>query len=191
MPFGLKAAPATFQRLINNVLSGLIGFRCLVYLDDIILFGETIEEHNEKLRDVFDRLRQYKLKLQPDKCEFFKNELIYLGHIVIEHGVIPDPKKTEAVVRFPAPNTPTEVKSFLGLAGYYRRFIPNFSSIAKPLTELLKKDVVFRWTSKQQEAFEALTFHLVNPPVLQYPDFTSPFVLTTDASKSAIGYILS
>jgi hypothetical protein len=165
MPFGLKAAPATFQTLMNSVLSGLIRFRCLVYLDDIILFGETTEEHNEKLRDVFDRLRQCNLKLQPDKCEFLKTELNSLGHIVTEHGVKPDPKKTEAVVQFPAPITPTEVKSFFGLTGYRRRFIPNFSSIAKPLTELLKKDVIFRWTSEQQEAFEALKFHLVNPPV--------------------------
>jgi hypothetical protein len=95
------------------------------------------------------------------------------------------------VVQFPAPNTPTEVKSFLGLTGYYRRFIPNFSSIAKPLTELLKKDMVFRWTDRQQEAFEALKFHLVNPPVLQYPDFTRPFVFTTDSSRNAIGCVLS
>ena len=191
MPFGLKAAPATFQRLMNNVLTGLIGIRCLVYLDDIVLFGETVEEHNSKLRDVFDRLRKHNLKLQPDKCEFLKQELSYLGHIVSANGVKPDPNKVEAVVRFPTPINATQIKSFLGLAGYYRRFIQNFSAIARPLTELLKKENSFEWKDEQQKSFDALKWKLVNPPILQYPDFTKSFVLTTDASQNAIGCILS
>ena len=191
MPFGLKSAPATFQRLMNNVLSGLLGLKALVYLDDILIFGETMSEHNAKLREVLERIREYNVKLQPDKCEFMKTELAYLGHIVTPDGVKPDPSKTEAVVRFPAPTTPTEIKSFLGLAGYYRRFIPNFSLIAKPLTELSKKDVAFKWIEKEEEAFQTLKFHLINPPLLQYPYFTKPFILTTDASQHAIGCILS
>lgn len=191
MPFGLKAAPATFQRLMNNVFAGLIGIKALIYLDDVVLFSETIDDHNAKLRDVFERMRKYNLKLQPDKCEFLKEELAYLGHIVSGDGVRPDPKKIETVVRFPAPTNPTEVKSYLGLCGYYRRFIPNFSAKARPLTELLKKENAFRWGEEQQKAFDTLKLHLVNPPVLQYPDFTRPFVLTTDASQIAIGCIMS
>ena len=137
MPFGLKSAPSSFQRLMNNVLTGLQGIRCLVYLDDIVIFGETLEEHNSKLRDVFDRLRQHTLKLQPDKCEFLREELTYLGHIVTADGVKPDPKKIESIVKFSSTKNPTEVKSFHGLIGYYRKFIPEFSEIAKPFTELL------------------------------------------------------
>ena len=152
---------------------------------------EKVSEHNEKLRDVFDRLRKYNLKLQPDKCEFLRTELTYLGHTVSGDGVKPDPKKIESVVRFPAPKTPTEVKSFLGLANYYRRFIPNFSKIAKPLTELLRKDIPFIWTENEEQAFQMLKMQLVNPPVLQYPDFSKGFVLTTDASQNAIGCVLS
>ena len=133
MPFGLKSAPSTFQRLMNRVFLGLIGTRCFVYLDDVIIFGETLQEHHERLREIFERLRQFNLKIEPDKCEFFKTELNYLGHVVTSEGVKPDPQKVKAISDFPTPRNATDVKSYLGLAGYYRKFIPQFSKIAKPL----------------------------------------------------------
>jgi len=125
--------------LLNNVLMGLIGSRCFVYLDDIVVFGETFEEHSTRLKEIFERLRQFELKIEPDKCEFLKTELNYLGHVMTSEGVKPDPQKVEAFCEFPTPKNITDLKSFLGLAGYYRKFIPQFSKIAKPLNELLKK----------------------------------------------------
>jgi hypothetical protein len=118
MPFGLKAAPSTFQRMMNSVLSELIGNRCLVYVIDILVLGETLNEHNCKLRDVFDKLREFNLKVEPDKCEFLKEELNYLGHVVTADGVKPDKEKVAAVNDFPTPRSEKDVKSFLGLAGY-------------------------------------------------------------------------
>lgn len=143
MPFGLKNAPATFQRMMDTALRGLINKHCFVYLDDIIIFGSTIQEHNTNLAMVLQRLRELRLKIQPDKCEFLKPELEYLGHLVTAEGIKPNPKKLEAVKNFKIPKTPTQVKSFLGLSGYYRKFVKNFSKIAKPLTELTKKDKPF------------------------------------------------
>jgi hypothetical protein len=191
MPFGLKGAPATFQRLMNSVLCGIQGIKCLVYLDDIVIFGETLQVHSEKLREVLGRMRKHNLKLQPDKCEFLKKEVSYLGHIITSSGVKPDERKVEAVKNFPVPTTTQKLKSFLGLAGYYRRFIPDFSKIAKPLTELLKKNTPYVWNEKTESAFNTLKELLTTEPLLQYPDFNRPFVLTTDASNEAIGAVLS
>jgi len=191
MPFGLKGAPATFQRLMTTALSGIQGIRCLVYLDDVIVFGENLGVHNERLREVFDRMRKYNLKLQPDKCEFLRKEVSYLGHVIRQTGVKPDEKRIEAVRDYPEPKTTRELKGFLGLAGYYRRFIPNFSKISKPLTELLKKNTPYIWNDKTENAFITLKTLLMTEPLLQYPDFTRPFVLTTDASNDAIGAVLS
>jgi transposase InsO family protein len=190
MPFGLKSAPSTFQRLMNSVFLGLIGMRCFVYLDDI-LFGESLQEHNERLREVFDRLRQCNLKMEPDKCEFLNTKLSYLGHIVTNEGVKPDPDKVRAIIDFPTPRNTTDVRSFLGLAGYYRKFIPQFSKIAKPLNDLLKKNNQWQWEQKQIDSFGLLKTILTQEPVLQYPDFTQPFILTTDASGFALGAVLS
>jgi len=191
MPFGLKNAPATFQRLMDHVLAGLQGAELFVYLDDIVLYASSLREHEIKFERLATRLRNANLKLQPDKCEFLRKEVIYLGHIIGEDGVKPDPKKVEAVREFPRPINQKTIKQFLGLAGYYRRFIPNFSRIAKPLTDLLKKESAFVWTEKQTEAFTILRDALCSQPLLQYPDFSRPFVVTTDASKIAIGGILS
>ena len=143
MPFGLKNASATFQRMMDIVLRGLINKHCFAYLGNIIIFGDTIQDHNQNLAIVSQRLKELGLKIQPDKCEFLKAELEYLGHVVTAEGVKPNPKKIQAVTEFRIPKNPTEVKSFLGLAGYYRTFIKNFSKIVKPLTDLIKKDVNF------------------------------------------------
>jgi hypothetical protein len=191
MPFGLKGAPSTFARLMSNVLVGIQGIKCLVNLDDIIIFGETLQVHNEKLREVLGRMRKHNLKLQPDKCEFLRKEVTYLGHVITKDGVKPDDKKIEAVRNFPVPTCTRTLKSFLGLAGYYRRFLPNFSKIAKPLTELLRKNTPYVWDDKTEKAFNTLKECLITEPLLQYPDFTRPFLLTTDASNEAIGAVLS
>ena len=191
MPFGLKNAPATFQRLMNSILSGLQGIELFVYLDDIVIYSTSIHEHEIKFNQLMDRLRRAKLQLQPDKCEFLRHEVKYLGHVISENGVKPDPKKIEAVSNFPRPRKSKNIKQFLRLAGYYRRFIPNFSKVAKPLTQLLKKDVAFKWTENQENAFNTLKTALITEPILQYPDFSQPFNLTTDASGYAVGGILS
>lgn len=191
MPFGLKNAPATFQRLMDQVLSGLQGIELFVYLDDIVLYASSLSEHELKFNKLADRLRKANLKLQPDKCEFLRKEVTYLGHIISTNGVRPDPQKITAVENFPRPKNPKAIKQFLGLAGYYRRFLPGFSKTARPLTELLKKDAEFRWSDSQEQAFVTLKISLCKEPLLQYPDFTLPFVVTTDASKYAIGGILS
>ena len=191
MPFGLKGAPSTFQRLMNTVLTGLQGIKCFVYLDDIVVHGDSLSTHNYKLKEILERLREHNLKLHPDKCEFLRREVTYLGHIITEDGVKPDPKKVEKVQDFPKPKTTKELKGFLGLAGYYRRFIPQFSSIASPLHALLKKNVPYEWGAKQQEAFERLKEILTTEPILQFPDFSQKFILTTDASNEALGCVLS
>lgn len=191
MPFGLKNAPATFSRLMNLVLSGLQGNQCFTYLDDVIVYASSLEDHNKKLMNVFNRLRSNNLKLQPDKCEFLHKEISYLGHVITETGVKPNPEKIRAVVEYPRPTNQKSIKQFLGLLGYYRKFIRNFASIAKPLTKLLRKDVPFIWESEQANSFQQFKEILTSQPLLQYPDFSKPFLLTTDASNYAIGSVLS
>lgn len=191
MPFGLKNAPSTFQRVIDNVMTGLQGEQCLVYMDDVIVYSTSLEDHLERLRNVFDRLRQSNLKIQPDKCEFLRKEVAYLGHLITEDGVKPNPAKIEAIQRFPQPRNPKEIKQFLGLTGYYRRFVKDYSKIIKPLTYLLKKDVEYKFDESCIEAFHKCKKFLTEAPILQYPKFDEEFVLTTDASAFAIGSVLS
>ena len=138
MPFGLTNAPATFQRLMESCLGELHLNWCIIYLDDIIVFSRTPEEHIHRLRTVFEKLKAAGLKLKPSKCDFFKKEIKYLGHVVSEKGVSTDPDKIKAVTEWPQPTTVTEVRSFLGFVSYYRRFIPNVSNVAKPLTSYYK-----------------------------------------------------
>ena len=191
LPFGLKTAPATFQRMMNVVLSGLTGTRCFVFLDDIVIYAKSLAEHDVKIRQVFDRLRENNLKLKPDKCEFLRREVSYLGHVISEHGVLPDKTKTRVIENFPVPRNAKQLKSFLGLMSYYRRFIPRFSTIASPLHQLLKLDVPYEWTDAQERAFRSLQSRLISPPILRYPDYTRKFILTTDASNEGVGAILS
>jgi len=191
MPFDLKNAPATFQRLMNLVLTGIQGFRCLVYFDDIVIYGSSLEDHNKRLKEVLQRLRKTNLKLQPDKCEFLHKEVIYLKHIISENGISPDPSKLTAIKEFPTPKKVKDIQSFIGLAGYYRKFIENFSRIAKPLTKLTKNSEKFEWATEQQAAFELFKEKLMTAPVLKYPDFTQEFIVTIDASDYAIGAVLS
>ena len=143
MPFGLCNAPATFQRLMETVLAGLARERCIVYLDDILVIGRTFEEHLRNLREVFERLRQFGLRLKPSKCHLAKRQVTYLGYNVSVEGISADFSKVDAVKRFPTPNDVSSLRSFLGLASYYRRFIPGFSKVAEPLFALTRKDVTF------------------------------------------------
>lgn len=191
MPFGLKNAPARFQRMIDIALMGLNHLQCFTYLDDVIIFASSLKDHESKIRSVFDRLRLNNLKLQPDKCEFMRHEVQYLGHIISEEGVKPNPDKTQIVQDYPIPTNAKEIKQYLGLCGFYRKFIPNFSEISRPLTNLLKKDKPFCWNPAQQKAFETLKLKLVTEPILQYPDYSKEFIISTDASAFALGAVLS
>lgn len=191
MAFGLKGAPACFTRLMNEVLRGLIGKACFVYMDDIVCYGTDLHSQLENLRLVFERLRQHKLLLQPEKCSFLKTSTNFLGHVITRDGVKPDPSKVEAVKRFPRPKDCKELKSFLGLAGYYRRFVKDFAQIARPLNDLQKEGVDYFWGEAQEEAFEKIRDILTSEPVLQYPRFDKEFLVTTDASQIALGAILS
>ena len=145
MPFGLCNAPATFQRLMDLVLSGLQWVSCLVYLDDVVVFGKSFEEHLKNMELVFARIREAGLKLKPSKCFFFQKQVKYLGHIISEHGFAIDPSKIDKVLHWPSPKSKLEVQQFLGLASYYRRFILDFATIAKPLHRLTEH---FRWTNE-------------------------------------------
>ena len=191
MPFGLVNAPATFQRLMEVVLSGLVRRVCVVYLDDVLVFGRTVAEHNANLTQVLERLRRAGLRLKPKKCRFALTEVEYLGHVVSAQGVRTDTKKVEAVEQFPTPNNVKTLRSFLGLASYYRKFVPDFAKVARPLHALTKKDVPFLWTQRCQEAFCELKRLLTNAPPLVFPDFTKPFVLETDASGTGLGAVLA
>lgn len=191
MPFGLKNAPSTFQRVMDNILVGIQNERCLVYMDDIIVYSPTIQEHLSRLSEVFKRLRSANLKIQPDKCEFLRKEVAYLGHLITQEGVKPNPSKVECILNFPQPRNAKDIKSFLGLAGYYRRFIPNFAKTSKPLTKLLQKDITFNFDSECVKSFNELKQALTTTPVLIYPNFDEQFLLTTDASAFAIGAVLS
>jgi hypothetical protein len=191
MPFGLKNAPATFQRVMDNVLKDLQGKVCLVYMDDIIIFSTSLQEHISNLRLVFEKLRKCKFKIQLDKSEFLRKEVEFLGHVITPDGIKPNPRKIQAIRKFPIPKTARDIKSFLGLLGYYRRFIKNFAKITKPFTQCLKKGEKIVHTPEFRQTFEYCKNILCNEPILQYPDLSKPFVLTTDASNFAIGAVLS
>lgn len=191
MPFGLKNAPATFQRVMDNVLKGLQNDICLVYMDDIIIYSTSLAEHILNLTKVFQRLRESNLKIQLDKSEFLQKQVAFLGHIVTPEGIKPNPEKIKAILKYPIPRTTKEIKGFLGLLGYYRKFIKDFARITKPLTLCLKKDSKIEHTPEFIECFETCKNLLTNEPLLQYPDFSKPFNLTTDASNYALGAILS
>ena len=165
MPFGLKTAPATFQRLMNTILVGLTGMKCFVYLDDIVVYGKSLFEHNRNLRDIFNRIKKFGLKLNPSKCKFLSKDVVYLGHRITPEGILPDTSKTEAVINFPLPTCTKDFKSFLGLCGYYRRFIPNFAEHAHPLNDLLKKDVPFLWSPFCDKAFAFFKDKLCSSPI--------------------------
>ena len=188
-PFGLAQAPAYFQRLVNEVLSGLTF--AFGYLDDILVYSPDMETHLEHLRALFMKLREADLKLKEVKCNFLKKHIQYLGHIILGKGITPMPEKLACIKDMPPPKTAKEVKQFLGLIGYYRKFVPRFSDLARPLNMLTRKDVPFEWTPICQESFELLKTSLMTEPILMYPDPNYPYVLFTDASKYAWACVLT
>lgn len=193
MPFGLKNAPSTFQRVMDNVLRDYVGKGCLVYMDDIVIYSTSLEEHLVLLKKIFKKLKDANLKIQPDKSEFLKKETAFLGHIVSGDGIKPNPDKIHAVLNFPIPETQKDIKSFLGLVGYYRKFIKDFAKLTKPLTKCLKKNskAKIQHTPEFIEAINICKHLLTHDPILEYPDFNKKFTLTTDASDVALGAVLS
>ena len=188
-PFGLTQTPAYFQRLINKVIKRLpFAFG---YLDDVLIHSPDIKSHLQHMRILFQRLREADLKLKDSKCNYFKTHVQYLGHLVSGKGIKPLPEKLESVKKMPAPTTPKEIKQFLGLVGYYRKFIPRFADIARPMTNLTKQDVSFEWTLQSQASFETLKDVLITSPILKYPDLNKPYTLFTDSSKYAWACILT
>ncbi|KAK1664996.1 hypothetical protein QYE76_053155 [Lolium multiflorum] len=190
MPFGLTNAPSTFMRLMNEVLRAFIGRFVVVYFDDILIYSKSLEEHLDHLRVVFNALRDARLYGNLEKCTFCTNRVAFLGYVVTAQGIEVDPAKIEAIESWPQPKTVTQVRSFLGLAGFYRRFVKDFGSIAAPLNELTKKDVPFVWGDAQQEAFMILKDKLTHAPLLQLPDFNKTFELECDASGIGLGGVL-
>lgn len=191
MPFGLCNAGASFQRLLESVLSSCQWRTCLIYIDDIIIFSETFEEHQQRLQEVLSKISEAGLKISPKKCKLFQKKVKFLGHVVSEEGVSPDPEKIEAVKSWSTPTTVKELRSFLGLASYYRKFIKGFATIARPLNKLTEKDSLFKWSKECETAFKTLKTLLVTSPILAYPDVKKTFILDTDASGFGIGSVLS
>ena len=206
MPFGLTNAPATFQRLMTKLMGDLHSKECLVFIDDVIVYGSSFEEELQRLERVFQKFEDSGLKLNSSKCCFFKKKIKYLGHVVSEDGIETDPEKIEKVEQWPLPKNVDDVRQFLGFAGYYRRFVKDFSKLAKPMNDLLagtpgkkqdrKKrgrsyDQPWKWTSVEDASFKELRNRLITAPILAYPNYSEPFVLYTDACGEGLGAVLS
>ena len=176
---------------MDRALAGLKRDTLLVYLDDVIVYAKSVEAELERLRVVFQRLRQAQLKLKPAKCHLFQTKVHYLGHVVSADGVATEPEKLDVVQKWPEPTNVGEVRSFLGLVSYYRRFIRNFANIARPLQELTKKNHKFVRTEDCQSSFQELKERLMSPPILAYPESDGQLVLDTDASDYVAGAVLS
>ena len=188
MPFRQVNAPATFKRLIEVVLAGLAGKTCVVYLHDILVIGRDLEEHNANLQTVLERLQKAGLPL---KCQFACMQVKHLGHVVSGEGVKTDPRKVEAMEKFPPPTDVNTLHSFLGLAASYRCFVPNFAKVAGPQHVLTKNGTPFLWTQQCQQAFESLNNLLISTLVLAFATFEQPFILETDASGTGLGAVLA
>ena len=190
MPFGLTNAPAVFMDLMNRVCRPMLDRSVIVFIDDILVYSKTKEQHMDHLREVLETLRREQLFAKFSKCEFWIEKVQFLGHIVDKNENMVDTAKIEAVQQWEIPKTPTEIRSFLGLAGYYRRFIANFSNIALPLTQLTRKGVAFVWGDRQQRAFDELREKLCDAPVLVLPEGLEDFVVYCDASITGLGAVL-
>ena len=203
LAMGLCNAPATYQRLMEEILGDLHLNICVIYLDDLIIFSNSVDEHLRRLEQVLQRLRENCLKLSPKKCKFFMERVAYVGHVVSAKGIEADSSKTEKVQDWPVPKNSDDVRSFLGFAGYYRKFVKDFAKIARPLYDVMthpvsskkrkRKPVIkpsWEWGDRQQQAFESIKQALVSPPILGYPDYRLPFEVHTDASGHGLGAVL-
>lgn len=204
LPQGVTNAPATFQRLMERCLADMTMKGCMVFLDDMVIYSDTLEAHEEKLRMVFDRLAEYGLKLSPQKCKLFQTEVRYLGHLISQNGIATDPEKIGALKSWPIPQNSKELHSFLGFTSFYRKYVKNYSRIAQPLQDLLtwcytkcgkhkkgrKLDIRQNWLREHQHAFDQLILTLTTAPVLGYADYKLPYIIHTDASRQGLGCIL-
>ena len=192
MPFGLKNAPSTFQRLVNDVLKEFINKTCVVYMDDILIFSTSFQEHIVSIKRIFEAIRKYNLKIQINKCSFAENSTKFLGHVVESGNIRPDPTKVEAIQNYPLPCNQRDIRSFLGLTGYYRKFIKDYSKVAYPIIRYLRKNVNINQNDADFIAsFNKLKTLITSDPILVNPDFNNTFTLTTDASNFALGAVLS
>jgi len=190
MPFGLTNAPATFQREMNRIFFPLIGKCMFVYLDDLVIFSKSRQEHMKDLESVFRIIQENGLKVNLEKCHFFMTEVEVLGHLLTTEGIKPTVAKIEAIKRWKQPTNLTELRSFLGTVSYYRKFIPNFAKISNNMYKLLRKDTEFTWSDACQESFDQLKQAIIKYPILKFPDFSKPFIIRTDASYEGLGGVL-
>jgi hypothetical protein len=191
MPFGLKNAPATFQQLMDDVFRPYLGLFMVVYIDDLAIYSDTREDHLAHLEKIFILMREKQIYAKKKKCFFMQKHVTYLGHRIGPDGISMDPKKVDTITNWPAIKSIKQLRAFLGLTGYYRRFAAKYGDIAKTLTDLLKADAVNTWTPEHQAAKEQLISTITHAPILQPPDFNKPFTVTTDASDVALGGVLS
>jgi len=190
MPFGLTNAPAFFMALMNKFFMEELDRFVVVFIDDILVYSKSAEEHGQHLRVVLGKLRKHQLYAKFSKCEFWLQRVSFLGHVLTAEGVEVDPEKVKAVSEWKQPTSASEIRSFLGLAGYYRRFIEGFSKIARPMTELLRKDTKFVWSEACERSFQELKRRLTSAPVLVLPDNQKSFVVYCDASRQGLGCVL-
>ena len=190
MPFGLTNAPAAFMDLMNRIFKEYLDQFVIVFIDDILIYSRSKEEHERHLRTVLQTLREKKLFAKFKKCEFWLGNVSFLGHIISKEGIAVDPGKIEAIKSWPTPTNVKEVRSFLGLAGYYQRFVEGFSKIALPLTQLTRKNVKFQWSDERERSFQELKKRLITAPILTIPDGSEGMVVYSDASKMGLGCVL-
>lgn len=190
MAFGLTGAPATFEAEMNRTLAPLLRHCALVFFDDILIYSRSYEDHLAHLRQVLQLLSENQWKVKLSKCAFAQSSINYLGHVISAQGVATDTDKIAAVRDWPVPVDAKQLRSFLGMAGYYKKYVRNYGSISKPLTQLLHKNIPFIWTSESQLAFDTLKAALITAPVLALPDFSCTFIVETDACDMGIGVVL-
>jgi len=190
MPFGVTNAPTVFMDYMNRIFRPFLDKFVVVFIDDILIYSKTQEEHAEHLRLVLGVLREKQLYAKLSKCEFWMDEVQFLEHVISAQGIAMDPGNVDAMVKWESPKLATEIRSFVGLAGYYRRFIKGFSKIVAPLTQLTRKDQPFTWTDKCEESFQELKWRLISAPILVIPDVGKPFEVFCDASHLGLGYVL-
>src|SRR6266542_1232909 len=191
MPFGLNNAPATFQRLINKVLRQYLGKFVQVYLNNVIIYLNNLDEHKRHIKAVLEKIREANLKLKPSKCQWFQTELKFVGHLVGRNGIRPDPRNVEKIKNAEVPKNTTELRRFLGMAQYYRQYINGYADKAGPLYDMLKENGPAVWESPQQEAFDIIKDKLATEPIRAHPDFNKPFKLYTDVSDTGLGAVLA
>ena len=190
MPFGVTNAPAAFMDLMNRVFKPYLDNFVIVFIDDILIYSKSLEEHEHHLRTVLQTLRSHQLFAKFKKCEFWLPKISFLGHVISKEGISVDPQKVEAIMSWPRPTTVTEVRSFLGLASYYRRFVKDFSKIAEQMTQLTQKGVPFEWANEREQCFQELKNMLVSVSILSIPSGQGGFVIYSDASHRGLGCVL-